>query len=157
MKTQIALAMLVAAAFGPAGAADVPSTPAPRVAAPAVDRMANARRAIEVRDWALAVRELQQVVRESPRNADAHNLLGYSYRKSPQPDYVKAFEHYDIALKIDPRHRGAREYIGEAYLEQGKPAEAQAQLAQLEQICGNRTCEEYEDLAKAIADYKAAH
>lgn len=157
MKTQIAVAMLVALAAGGVRAADVSSTPAPRVVAPSVDRMANARRAIAAGDWAVAVRELEQVVRESPSNADAHNLLGYSYRKSPRPDYTRAFAQYDLALKIDPRHRGAREYIGEAYLEQGKPAEAQAQLAQLEQICGNRSCEEYEDLAKAIADYRAAH
>ena len=36
-----------------------------------------------------------------------------------------------------------------------KPAEAQKHLAQLEILCGNKTCEEYADLAKAIADYTA--
>ena len=35
-----------------------------------------------------------------------------------------------------------------------KPAEAEKHLVQLEALCGNKTCEEYADLAKAIADYK---
>jgi hypothetical protein len=36
-----------------------------------------------------------------------------------------------------------------------RPEEAQKHLTQLEAICGNKTCEEYADLAKAMADYKA--
>jgi len=82
-------------------------------------------------------------------------LLAYSYRKQARPDLPKAFEHYNIALKLDPKHRGAHEYIGEAYLMDKKPAEAEQHLAELEKICGNKTCEEYADLARAIADYKA--
>ena len=35
-----------------------------------------------------------------------------------------------------------------------KPQEAEKHLAALQQICGNTTCEEYVDLAKAIADYR---
>jgi hypothetical protein len=46
------------------------------------------------------------------------------------------------------------EYIGEAYLMEKNPAEAEKHLAELEKICGNKTCEEYADLSKAIADYK---
>ena len=134
-------------------AADTPfSTPAE----PSVrERMSLARKALEVHDYGKAVSELRTVVRTDPRNADAHNLLGYSYRKSPQPDLAKAFEHYNTALKLDPRHKGAHEYIGEAYLMDRKPAEAGKHLAELEKICGNRSCEEYADLAKSIADYKS--
>ena len=93
--------------------------------------------------------------KEDPRNADVQNLLGYSYRKRSNPDLTKAFEHYNEALKLNPRHKGAHEYIGEAYLMDKKPAEAQKHLAQLEVLCGNKTCEEYADLAKAIANYNA--
>ena len=94
-------------------------------------------------------------MRDEPRNADIHNLLGYSYRKQATPDLPKAFEHYKTAIRLDPRHKGAHEYIGEAYLMDKKPAEAEKHLAALAQICGNTSCEEYADLAKAIADYKA--
>jgi tetratricopeptide (TPR) repeat protein len=95
------------------------------------------------------------MVKAEPRNADAHNLLGYSHRKQPRPDLAKAFEHYKLALQIDPQHKGAHEYIGEAYLMNNQPAEAEKHLADLARVCGNRTCEEYVDLAQAIAAFKA--
>lgn len=128
-----------------------PSVPQPTVA----DRLAAARKAITAKEWSRAMVELNVAVREDPRNADVHNLLGYSYRKRATPDLAKAFEHYNTALKLDPKHKGAHEYIGEAYLMDKKPAEAEKHLAQLEAICGNKTCEEYADLAKSIAQYKA--
>jgi Flp pilus assembly protein TadD len=118
------------------------------------DRLASARQAIAAKDWGRAMNELNTAVREEPRNADVHNLLGYSYRKRATPDLAKAFEHYGTALKLDPKHKGAHEYIGEAYLMDKKPAEAEKHLAELEKICGNKTCEEYADLAKSIAEYK---
>ncbi len=146
-----ALALAVAAATGPAGAADTFSTPTTS------ERLAAARKAIEAKDWSRARFELSAALRDDPRNADAHNLMGYSYRKGASPDLPKAFEHYNTALKLNPNHRGAHEYIGEAYLMDKKPAEAEKHLAALEKICGNKTCEEYEDLAKSIAAYRAAN
>lgn len=118
------------------------------------ERMVKARQAIDSNDWSRAIAELQTAVKAEPRNADAHNLLAYSYRKSGS-DLPRAFEHYNIALKLNPRHKGAHEYIGEAYLADRQPAEAEKHLAELEKICGNRSCEEYADLSKSIADYKA--
>jgi Flp pilus assembly protein TadD len=114
----------------------------------------QARLAIKAKDWKKALTSLNLALKEEPRNADVHNLLGYSYRKQAAPNLPKAFEHYNIALKLDPKHKGAHEYIGEAYLMDNKPAEAEKHLARLEAICGNRTCEEYADLARAIANYK---
>ena len=145
--------LLAIAAFAlNAFAADLPgSSPAEPSAR---ERMTNARKALEVHDYSKAVAELRNVVRSDPRNAEAHSLLGYSYRKSPSPDLARAFEHYNTALKIDPRHKGAHEYIGEAYLSDRKPDQAEKHLAELERICGNRSCEEYADLSRAIADYK---
>ena len=155
MKSKLLLLAALLAATLSTQAADTPgsnpSVPAPTVA----DRLANARKAIAVKDWTVAMRELNVAVRDEPRNADVHNLLGYSWRKRSNPDITKAFEHYYTALKLDPRHKGAHEYIGEAYLMEKKPAEAEKHLAELEKICGNKTCEEYQDLAKSIADFKA--
>lgn len=158
MKIRIAAAIAIAIACTVAQAADSPS-PAPSVSAsraPSVqDRLANARRAIDAKDWNVAMRELNAAVRDEPMNADVQNLLGYSYRKRATPDLVKAIEHYQTALKIDPRHKGAHEYLGEAYLMKKEPAEAERLLAELEKLCGGRNCEEYRDLAQSIADYKA--
>lgn len=150
------LLLALAAAATLAQAADTPGSnpsapPPPSVA----ERLTNARKAIEVKDWSGALSQLETAVRAEPRNADVHNLLGYSYRKQATPNLAKAFEHYNTALRLDPKHKGAHEYIGEAYLMDKKPAEAEKHLTQLESICGNKTCPEYADLAKAIADYKA--
>ena len=150
MKTAFLLAALLAVAL-PAHAVDTPGSN-PSVRAPSTsERLATARKAIEAKDWAKAQSELSAAAREEPRNADVQNLLGYSWRKRNPPDLAKAFEHYNNALRLDPRHKGAHEYIGEALLMDRKPAEAEKHLAQLESICGGKGCEEYQDLAKVIA------
>ncbi|MEO6623589.1 MAG: hypothetical protein ABIN37_01990 [Burkholderiaceae bacterium] len=144
-----ALALLAAAPW--VLAADT----APAVRQPsAKERIDVARNAIMAKDWKKALSELNLAAREEPRNADVHNLLGYSYRKQATPDLAKAFEHYKTALTLNPRHKGAHEYIGEAYLMDKKPQEAEKHLAELEKLCGNKSCEEYADLAKSLAEYK---
>jgi Flp pilus assembly protein TadD len=158
MKLMPVLAALaIVAATAAVQAADTPgSNPSVRTPS-AAERLAGARKAIEARDWGLALRELHAAEREEPRNADVQNLLGYSYRKRANPDLPKAISHYQAALRLDPRHKGAHEYLGEAWLMDGKPAEAEKHLAELQKICGGQDCEEYRDLAKAIAAHKAKH
>ncbi len=141
---------LVLATAAPARARDLPGPPAVSIQ----DRLRQARMDIQAGNWALALAALQDAARDEPGNADVHNLLGYSYRKQTQPDLAKAIEHYRLALRLDPAHRGAHEYIGEAYLMDGKPADARRHLAELERLCGNRTCEEYGDLSAAIDRYR---
>ena len=154
MKLPLLAAFLSLAALS-ATAADTPGAN-PSVPQPSVqERLANARKAVDRKDWSTAQRELTVVVREAPQNADAHNLLGYTYRKRASPDMARAYEHYDMALKIDPGHKGAREYLGEAYLVDRRLPDAERQLVELEKICGGPACEEYRDLAKSIAEYKA--
>lgn len=134
---------------GAAFAADIkPSGPAQPVSAP----LEKARAAIERKDWTFAVRELNALVSKEPKNADAQSLLGYSLRKSG--DLVRSKVHYDEALKLDPDHRGAHEYIGELYLMMKQPDNARKHLTELERVCGNKECEEYQDLAKALTAYK---
>ena len=145
----IALAM-VSASFATHAADSMPTADAPT----ASERMGTARAAIKAKDWKKALAELNVAVKEDPKNADAHNLYAYANRKQAQPNLPKAFEHYKIALQLDPKHKGAHEYIGEAYLMDKKPAEAEKHLASLEKLCGNKTCEEYADLAKSLADYR---
>lgn len=116
---------------------------------------ASVKAAIDAKNWTKAKQELDAAYRLDPRNADVHSLYGFFYRRQATPDLAKAFDSYKTALKLDPKHKGAHEYIGEAYLMAKQPAEAERHLVLLEGICGNRTCEEYEDLAKALADYKA--
>jgi Flp pilus assembly protein TadD len=112
---------------------------------------AAARKAIAAKDWSEAVTKLKLAERRNPDSADLHNSLAYSYRNLKQ--YDLAFTHYKRALAIDPRHRGAHEYIGEAYLMTGDLASAQKHRELLQAIC-LLGCEELADLDRAIADYK---
>ena len=66
------------------------------------------------------------------------------------------FFHYQQALRIDPQHRGAHEYMGEAYLMVDNPAKAKEHLAALDKLCFF-PCEEFSDLKKAIAAYERSH
>ncbi|MEX0804916.1 MAG: tetratricopeptide repeat protein [Candidatus Binatia bacterium] len=112
------------------------------------------RKAIDAQDFKAAVDHLTQAVKELPNDADAHNMLGYSYRKVGTFD--KSMEHYQRALKIDANHRSAHEYLGELYLDMNQPADAEKQLAALKKACPFfGKCEEYEDLKQAIEKHKA--
>ena len=84
-------------------------------------------------------------------NADIQNYLDYAYRNAGNFDL--AFQHYEKALKLSPRHRGAHEYVGEAYLMVGNVAKAEEHLAALRAIC-LVPCEELEDLQKEIDAYR---
>jgi Flp pilus assembly protein TadD len=113
---------------------------------------AAARSAIAEQRYPEAVRLLDAALGRDPLNADIHNLLGYAYRKRGHLE--RAFQHYREALRLDPAHRGAHEYIGEAYLLAGDLASAEDHLRALGRLCPS-SCEEQDELGKAIADYKA--
>lgn len=138
----------------PAAAPMAPAAPAPHAASrPAAKArlldLNDARKLIARNDWAGAVKMLRVIVRQQPRNADALNLLGYSLRQSGDMKEAEAW--YLKALKLKPNHLGANEYLGELYAMTGQMAKARARLTTIQKICGNTSCEEYRDLARAIA------
>ncbi len=134
-----------------AGGDDVRSTREAETAAdPAIQA---ARMKFEAKDWAGASELLAKSIAAKPQNADYHNLYAYAIRKGPNPNMDLVFRHYNEALRIDPKHLGAHEYLGEAYLMQGNVAKAREHLAQLDRLCFFG-CEEYTMLKKAIADYE---
>ena len=107
--------------------------------------------AIQMSDWKRAISNLNVAAVALPTNADLQNWLGYAYRHEGK--YDEALDHYRAALYLNPKHRGAHEYAGETYLLMGNKAKAREHLADLERICG-KECDEYRDLAKAIATAK---
>ena len=60
------------------------------------------------------------------------------------------------ALAIDPKHRGAHEYMGEAYLLLGNLPQAEEHLAVLDKLCW-LPCSEYSTLKTKVAEYRTAH
>jgi Flp pilus assembly protein TadD len=113
---------------------------------------AAGKAAIEKKNWAEALKRLQVALKRDPDSADLHNYLGFSHRNLKQMDL--AFKHYKRSIELNPRHRGAHEYIGEAYLMVNDLPNAEKHLAMLRSICLLQ-CEELGDLEKAVVAYKA--
>jgi Flp pilus assembly protein TadD len=114
----------------------------------------SGKKAVAAQNWKMALDSFGRVAAREPNNPDVKNYLGYVYRKSGDLD--QAFKYYNEALRLDPDHRGAHEYIGEAYLMVNNLPKAEEHLARLNKLCF-LPCEEYSDLKKAVEKYKSAH
>jgi len=137
-----------AIAAGGGGGDDVRSS---QPAKPEDAAYTGAVKAIKAGDYPSAIRLLQGVVARDGQNADAYNWLAYATRKNG--DATAAIPIYEKALAIDPKHRGAHEYIGEAYLALGDLPKAKLHLKTLDGLCFF-SCEEYRDLKKAVEAYE---
>ena len=100
----------------------------------------------KAQQWQQAEALLRDLRQDAANSADVWNWSGYVARKSGR--LSEAFPYYDKALAIDPKHRGAHEYLGEAYLQNGEREKARQQLQILQGLCGQ--CEEAQDLAAAL-------
>jgi len=107
--------------------------------------------AIKTSQYQTAIPLLEKVVQRDSSNADAYTWLGYATRKNGDP--AASIPIYQKALVIDPKHRGAHEYIGEAYLMVGDLAKAKEHLARLDKLCFF-PCDEYRDLKKAVQEHE---
>ncbi len=114
----------------------------------------KAKDQIEKKDWTGAVTTLEPYTTANPKNADGFNLLGFSYRHLKR--YDEALVAYNKALTLDPKHRGAHEYIGEAYIELGQLDKAKEHLDALDKLCFF-PCEEYSELKEALEDARKKH
>jgi tetratricopeptide (TPR) repeat protein len=113
---------------------------------------ATGKKALVAEDWNGAIAALKLAVLRDPRNADIQNYIGYAYRRLREMG--PAMGHYQQALMFNSRHRSAREHLGELYQALGEPIKAEEQLAVLKEIC-LIPCDEFADLERAIAAYKA--
>jgi DNA-binding SARP family transcriptional activator len=64
-----------------------------------------------------------------------------------------SFKHYERALQLNPGHRDAHEYMGEAYLQVGRVEDAEVHLKALDKLCW-LPCEQYTELKEKIATFK---
>jgi Flp pilus assembly protein TadD len=147
MRIALILALLV-----PAYAYAADSSPAPR--APSDVYLQQFDAAKDRQDWSGAANVMKDAVAAKPDNADYHNLYAYSLRKSGTQQMDLVFQHSNEALRLDPKHRGAHEYLGEAYLQVGNLAKAKDELAALDKLC-LFGCREYSELKKAVSQYEA--
>src|SRR6476646_3623083 len=81
---------------------------------------------------------------DNPKTPRALNYRGYATRKLGRTD--EGIGYYLKSVALDPDYAQVREYLGEAYVIQGKYDLAKDQLATIEKLCGSKKCEYYEDL-----------
>jgi len=115
--------------------------------------LAEAQKQIAAKDWTAAIENLRKWVAKDPKSAEGFNLLGFAHRNLKRMD--EAFAYYAKALELDPKHRGAHEYVGEAYLLIDNLAKAQEHLTQLDKLC-TFGCPELTELKNKIAAYRRA-
>ena len=151
-----ALIISLALAFSTSAFAMDDTKPKPEPKPEPKKELEQARAAIAKQDWAGAQAVLREAVQRNPQDADAHNLYAYSMRKGPNPSMDLVFRHYNEALRLNAKHRGAHEYIGEAYLMTGNVAKAKDHLAQLERLCA-AGCEERAALQREISLFERQH
>jgi tetratricopeptide (TPR) repeat protein len=135
---------LLIASTNPALAAGAETNP---LANARINDFSEGKKAIDEKRWDAAIESFNKVVAKDSKNADAYNFLGLAYRW--QNRLEESLKAYRVALSLDPKHLGANEYLGQAYLKQGEKALAEAQLTKLKEICA--TCKETESLASALA------
>jgi tetratricopeptide (TPR) repeat protein len=89
---------------------------------------------------------------DNPNTPRALNYRGYATRKLGRTD--EGISYYLKSVTLDPNYPQVREYLGEAYIVEGKYDLAKDQLATIEKLCGSR-CPYYIDLAEALAQAHA--
>jgi tetratricopeptide (TPR) repeat protein len=147
----MALALLACGLSGAAGAAGGGGGEGATPAKPEDPQYTAAVKAIKAKEYAKAIPLLEGVTQREPQNADAYNWLAYATRKNGDPR--ASIPIYQKALAIDPKHKGAHEYIGEADLMLGDLPKAKEHLKTLDSLCFI-TCEEYRDLKRAVQAYE---
>lgn len=114
--------------------------------APAKSAYDQAKAVVDAGKYKDAVPMLVALTTDNPKNADAWNLLGFSYRNLGQLADSNAA--YLKVLTINPNHLGALEYQGELFITTHNITAAKANLDKLQKLCGS--CEQAEDLEKAL-------
>ncbi len=112
----------------------------------------DALRLINLAEYDAAIEELRAAGAMLGPHPDVLTYLGFANRKKGERE--KALSYYSAALRIDPDHLSANEYLGEYYVEIGDMVRAQTQLDKLNALCPFG-CEQTEELARWIDDARA--
>ena len=86
-----------------------------------------------------------------PNKADTLNYLGFTTRKLG--DFENGEKYYLQGLKIDPKHKGINEYLGELYVATNRHNLAVERL----EVLKDCNCKEYDQLKAVIAGEKSKY
>jgi len=140
----LSLCMVKVSYSAPKKAKEVKETAAPAV----LNLYEKGTAQVKDKNYKQAIKTFKKALKKDKQNADVHNMLAFSYRKSGNLE--KAFSHYEKALNIRPEFPEAREYLGEAHI--------QAALLQINTLrdYGSKGNDQLADLTEAFKKASAA-
>ena len=103
------------------------------------------------KSYVKAQKLLVQSNKSYPKKADTLNYLGFTTRKLGDFDNGEKF--YLQGLKIDPKHIGINEYLGELYVATNRHNLAVERL----EVLKDCNCKEYDQLKAVIAGEKSKY
>jgi tetratricopeptide (TPR) repeat protein len=150
MIKTIFLSLLLVFSFNTFDLKAADSGPLPQVIQKTNPTYAEAKALVKSKKFDKAVGMLEELLKDkkNANNPDILNDYAFSLRNLKQFDKAEKF--YLAALKIDPKHIGANEYLGELYLQTKRPEQAKKIL----EILKNCNCEEYKELKEQVEKYK---
>ncbi|HXM05354.1 MAG TPA: tetratricopeptide repeat protein, partial [Chthoniobacterales bacterium] len=89
---------------------------------------------MNAKKFAAAQVKFEEALKANPNLAEAHNNLAYCLRKQSPENFSSSLQHYNTALKLNPKLARAYEYRGVLYVEMGRKADAEKDLATLKQL-----------------------
>ncbi len=105
----------------------------------------KAIRLINEKRYDEALLDLEKAARIIGPHPDILNYQGFGNRKLGRFNIAKRY--YMTALRLNPDHLGANEYLGELYIETGELKKAKRQLAKIGRLC-TFACAEEEELKR---------
>ena len=106
----------------------------------------NAVKLIKKEQYSKAILILEKILNKNKYQKDPDILNEYAFALRKSGNLSKAEFFYNKALKIDPEHSGALEYLGELYVATNRLDLAKERLKVLEKC----NCEEYDELKQVI-------
>jgi tetratricopeptide (TPR) repeat protein len=100
------------------------------------------------REYEKAVKDFTKAIELNPQMKEAHNNLGYCYRKLGK--LTESLASYNRAIALDSNFAQAREYRAETYLALGQLSKAEAELTFLKSLKSPFA----DQLARSIELYK---
>jgi tetratricopeptide (TPR) repeat protein len=109
--------------------------------------LAEGRRMLDNGRYELGLPLLEAALARLPGDPDILTYIAFAHRRTGNA--AAAHEAYRAALAANPDHPGALAYQGALFLQEGRRAEAEANLARLAATCPD--CPERETLAREVA------
>ncbi|MFM7673317.1 MAG: tetratricopeptide repeat protein [Candidatus Fonsibacter sp.] len=126
------------------------SGPSPERISKSNPTYADAKKLVKEKKFKDALPLFNQLEKDNKNMSNADFLNDYAFTLRNLKNFERAEKLYLNALKINPTHAGANEYLGELYLQTRRPEEAKKRL----EVLKNCKCEEYGELLEKVQKYK---